>query len=135
MRYSLLVFILLFFTQIIVAQSVVRDNQEKYAIKIKRATTPIQLDGKLEEADWAAADVGKDFWQKSPRDDIKAITRTEFRLTYDDDFLYVGATCYDSLSHIVSTLKRDIGFWDGDNIGIVLDPLNETTSGLSLIHI
>ncbi len=129
MRFILLGIVLLSCTQNMLAQAVSRANQKQYAIKIKQATTPIQLDGKLDEADWAAADVGKDFWQKNPRDDVKAITRTEFRLTYDDDFLYVGATCFDSPNHIVGTLKRDIGFWDGDNIGIVLDPLNETTSG------
>jgi len=129
MRFILLIILILSSITSGLGQAVARANQEKYAVKIKRATTPINLDGKLEEADWASADVGKDFWQKNPRDDVKAITRTEFRLTYDDDFLYVGATCYDSTNHIVSTLKRDIGFWDGDNIGIILDPLNETTSG------
>jgi len=106
-----------------------RENQQKYAIKIKKATSKIVLDGQLNEADWASADVASDFWQKNPKDNIKAVLRTEMRLTYDDEFLYVSATCFDSTNHIITTLKRDVGFWDGDNIGVVIDPLNEASSG------
>jgi len=104
-------------------------NQEKYGIKIKRATDEIRLDGKLEEQAWQAADYGTNFTQKSPQPGIKAVLETKFALTYDDNFLYVSAVCMDSPNHTISTLKRDIGFWDGDNIGIVLDPLNEATTG------
>ncbi len=106
-----------------------RENQQKYAIKIKKATSKIVLDGQLNEADWASADVASDFWQKNPKDNIKAVLKTEMRLTYDDEFLYVSATCFDSTNHIITTLKRDVGFWDGDNIGVVIDPLNEASSG------
>ncbi len=106
-----------------------RENQQKYAVKIKKATSKIVLDGQLNEADWTSADVATDFWQKNPKDNVKAVLRTEMRLTYDDDFLYVSATCFDTPNHIISTLKRDVGFWDGDNVGVVLDPLNEASSG------
>lgn len=104
-------------------------NQESHEMRIKRAAGPIRLDGVIDEADWAAADVATDFWQKQPRDDIRAGLRTEMRVTYDDQFLYVAATCFDSTNHVIATLKRDIGFWDGDAVAVVLDPLNEATTG------
>lgn len=104
-------------------------NQESHQIRIKRASSAITLDGKLEEAVWKEAEVATDFMQKQPRDDIKAGLRTEMRVTYDDQFLYVAATCFDSTNHVVATLKRDIGFWDGDAVAVVLDPLNEATTG------
>ena len=104
-------------------------NQESHQIRIQRTSSPIILDGKLEEEVWRKADVATDFWQKQPRDDIKAGLRTEMRVTYDDQFLYVAATCFDSTNHVVATLKRDIGFWDGDAVAVVLDPLNEATTG------
>jgi len=128
---SFLPYFLLFFlfSQLAFAQNDNRKNQEKYAIKIKRATDPIQLDGKLEETAWKEADTGRDFVQKNPKPGVKAVLQTEFKLTYDDNFLYLAATCMDSPNHIISTLKRDAGFWDGDNIGLVLDPLNEATTG------
>ena len=106
-----------------------RENQKKYGLTIKRATDEIRLDGKLEEKTWMQADRGGNFIQKNPNPGTKAVLQTEFMLTYDDNFLYVAAVCMDSTNHIISTLKRDIGFWDGDNVGVVLDPLNEATTG------
>ena len=106
-----------------------RENQEKYGVKIKKAVDPIRIDGKLEETAWKEADKGSSFTQKNPIPGDKAVLHTEFSLTYDDNFLYVAVTCMDSTNHIISTLKRDVGFWDGDNIGLVLDPLNEATTG------
>ncbi|MEL6987244.1 MAG: DUF5916 domain-containing protein, partial [Bacteroidota bacterium] len=67
--------------------------------------------------------------QKSPEYDIPAQRRTEYRVAYDDNFFYVAIVAFDSTNHVVSTLKRDIGFWDGDGVGVVLDPLNRATSG------
>jgi len=104
-------------------------NQETHELRIQRTTSPILLDGKLEEPVWQEADVATDFMQKQPRDDIKAGLRTEMRLTYDDQFLYVAATCFDSTNHVIATLKRDVGFWDGDAVAVILDPLNEATTG------
>lgn len=104
-------------------------NQDKYEIRIEKAEGPILLDGVVEEESWLKAEVASDFWQKTPRDDIKAVLRTEIRVTYDDQFLYVAGVCFDSTNHVIPTLKRDVGFWDGDGVGIMLDPLNEATTG------
>lgn len=120
-------FIFLFIT-LAFAQVDERENQHKYQLKIVRAIDEIKLDGIVEEATWQAADFATDFWQKTPRDDVKAVLRTEMRLSYDDDFLYVAAVCYDSTNHIVPTLKRD-EFWGGDGFGVILDPLNAASSG------
>ena len=106
-----------------------RENQQNYSIHIKASPSTIILDGILEEEAWQTAELATDFWQKQPRDDVKAGLRTEMKLTYDDNFLYVGAVCFDSINHVISTLKRDVGFWDGDAVGVTLDPLNEATTG------
>ena len=70
----------------------------------------------------------KTFGRRLPRDDIKAVARTEVWMTYDDQFLYVGGACYGNPNWVVSTLKRD-EFWDDDGFAVVLDPLNEATTG------
>ena len=103
-------------------------NQQRFQLPIKRTTEKITLDGKLDEAAWKNAGVAKDFWQKSPRDDVRAQARTEVRMTYDDQFIYVGGECFGDPNWVVSTLKRD-EFWDGDAFAVVLDPLNEATTG------
>lgn len=98
------------------------------SLDIKRTASPIELDGYLNEAAWSATDVATDFWQKTPRNDLQAFSKTEVRLTYDDQFLYVGGRCYGEPNWIISTLKRD-EFWDSDGFAFVLDPLNAATTG------
>ena len=105
-----------------------RANQERFQIQIKRTGAKINLDGNLDDPAWQDAQTAKDFWQKTPRDDIRGVARTEVRMTYDDQFLYVGGSCYGTPDWVVSTLKRD-EFWDDDSFAVVLDPLNEATTG------
>lgn len=129
MRTITLCFSLLLCTHLTFSQSNIRVNQKDYKVKIKKANSPIQLDGYLNEPAWKTADVADDFWQKTPRNDVKAERKTVASLTYDGDYLYVGITCFDSTNHVITTLKRDVGFWDSDGVAVVIDPLNEATAG------
>ncbi|MBL7818421.1 MAG: carbohydrate binding family 9 domain-containing protein [Saprospiraceae bacterium] len=106
-----------------------RQNHLDFQIKIKKAETPITIDGVLEEKDWSNADVAKNFWRKYPDNRERAATKTEARLTYDAHFLYIGFICYDSTDkHIIPTLKRDIDYFDGDGIAVLLDPINRQSN-------
>ncbi|MEM7513339.1 MAG: DUF5916 domain-containing protein, partial [Bacteroidota bacterium] len=117
------------FLHFVLGQSDSRPNQQDYGLNIQRAIDEIRVDGIVEEKTWEKADIATDFWQKSPKDDIKAVLKTEMMVSYDDNFLYVAAICHDSTNHVITTLKRDVGFWDSDGVGVVLDPLNQATSG------
>jgi len=103
-------------------------NQDDYRLHLSRTSEVMTIDGKLDESAWKRAQTAADFWQKSPRDDIRAQVKTEAKLTYDDDFLYVAGICYDTGVHIIPTLKRD-EYWDGDGFSVILDPVNRATSG------
>ena len=106
-----------------------RDNQELYQVKISRATDEIRVDGVLDEASWRDAKKASDFWMSFPNDTNKADPKTEVRLTYNDDFLYVSAVCYDDKNYVIQSLKRDVDFWDGDGFAFVIDPVNQKTNG------
>ncbi|MEM1215890.1 MAG: DUF5916 domain-containing protein [Bacteroidota bacterium] len=109
-----------------------RPNQETHQLSIQRLPegAKIVLDGLLDEAVWQTTDVATNFWEKDPRDGVQAERPTEARLTYDDQFLYVAIKCFDEdAGHIISTLKRDVGYWQGDAVAILLDPVNEATNG------
>ena len=107
-----------------------RPNQSSHQLSIQRSSDEIQLDGVLSEASWQQAAVADGFWEKDPRDGVRASLKTEARLTYDDQFLYVGIVCYDtSQNHIIQTLKRDAGYWESDAVAVTLDPVNEATNG------
>lgn len=70
-------------------------NKEKYKVSIKRAVDKVEIDGKLNEESWKTANVAKQFHYKWPKDEGVVPLQTEVRLTYDDEFLYVAATCKD----------------------------------------
>jgi hypothetical protein len=58
---------------------------------------PITLDGRLDEAAWSAAKPISSFTQSQPHEGQPASQRTEVRVLYDDEAIYVGARVFDSL--------------------------------------
>ena len=60
-----------------------------------RATGPIEIDGILDDATWAAAPVIDEFWQQKPDAGMPATERTEVRILFDDEHLYIGAELMD----------------------------------------
>jgi len=63
---------------------------------VRIAPGAVRVDGKLDEPVWATAEPATGFTQQSPRDGDPATERTEVRLAYDDDAVYVGARMYDA---------------------------------------
>lgn len=100
-----------------------------------RATDQITVDGKLSEESWMDASVVNDFWLSFPVDDkkVNAEMQTKVRLTYDEQFLYIGAECFGDDNYIIQTLKRDNKDQNEDAFGIVIDPVNERTNGFTFV--
>src|SRR3954462_11571049 len=65
-------------------------------MRASRAPGSINIDGKLNEAAWAAAVPSGDFMQSYPTVGGKATDPTEVRVLYDDDALYVGVRMFDA---------------------------------------
>jgi hypothetical protein len=103
--------------------------KEQYRLSIRKSTDKIKLDGELNEEGWKQAETGTDFWIKYPTDDEKAVSKTEMRVTYDENNIYFAAICYDSLPLVAQSLKRDSRIRENDGIGIVIDPVNKKTNG------
>src|ERR1041384_2897290 len=57
-------------------------------------TTPV-IDGRLSEPAWQNAPVATGFTQNTPHGGAPATERTEARVFYDDDAIYVGMWMYD----------------------------------------
>lgn len=105
-------------------------NKEKYRVSIKRAVDEIIIDGQLNEESWKTADVAKQFNYKWPKDEGVVPLQTEVRLTYDDNNIYIAATCKDdSPEYIIQTLKRDNVIWSSDGFAVILDPVNQQSNG------
>jgi len=88
-----------------------------------RVIGEIHVDGRLDEAAWQAAEPAGDFRQLQPDEGAPATERTELRVLFDDDALYVGARLYDdSPSGIVRRRSRRDVPADADGFSIFLDP-------------
>ena len=83
-----------------------------------RITEPITLDGRLDEPAWKLATPATDFVQRQPRPGDPSRERTEVRILYDADNLYVGFYCYDSDpdNMVVNGLEEDFRHPQSDSV-------------------
>lgn len=101
----------------------------RYRVGISRTEVPLKIDGRLDEPVWQTAQVVTDFTMTYPVDDRRPRRRTEARLAFDSQFLYVSFVAYDSTRRIVQSLRRDTGHDGSDGVAVVLDPVAQRTNG------
>lgn len=90
-----------------------------------RIDSPINLDGKLDEASWASAPVTPILKQIDPLEGQPASQRTEVRVLYDDEALYVGARLDDTGPITARLGRRDMRLGDSDWFGVMLDSYHD----------
>ena len=96
-------------------------------VEAVRASAPVTLDGKLDEAEWATAPVAGDFLQYDPNEGQPATQRTEVRFLIDDDALYIGARMFDTKGKagVHGRLVRRDQQTDGDYLMFVFDTYHD----------
>ncbi len=96
-----------------------------------KVTTPVRVDGVLDEDAWAQAVPIKGLLQVEPTQGAAPSEDTEVRVVYDADNLYFGILCRDRTpSGIVSTqLGRDAELDVDDQVVIVIDPFSDQRNG------
>ena len=123
------ILVLLFFS--ITALSFSQNNIQRKTLKAVRIDYNPTIDGKLDEAFWQSADIARDFVMIDPGDGDpeRPNKRTEVKIAYNDDALFVGAIMYDDDINLVP--KQ---FGQRDEIGIVdyfLMSINPNNDGLN----
>ncbi len=98
---------------------------------VNRTKSPITVDGVLSESAWADAPSIGEIRQREPNPGEKASERTEVKLLYDDQNLYIGVMCYDSKpDRIIATqMARDSDLSVDDRVEIVLDTYHDRRNG------
>ncbi len=92
------------------------------AVAIRAAPEAPHLDGKLHDEAWQAAPVICDFTQRDPDEGEPGTERTEARVLYTDDAVYVGVRAYDSKANEISgRLTRRDESSPSDWIGVAID--------------
>jgi hypothetical protein len=102
-------------------------------VEAARVPKPIEIDGRLDEEAWAGVPAFGEFVQRDPDEGEPATERTELRLLYDDEALYVGARLYDSEPDlIVRQLSRRDEHVEADRFALLLDPRHDRLTGVLL---
>lgn len=106
-------------------------SQDKKRAEALRTAGEIQIDGKLDEASWQGSSPAGNFIIYNPHNGLPSIYRTEVRLLYDDDALYIGAMMYDSYPDSIFTQlgQRDDGDINADHFWVEISPFNDGLNG------
>jgi len=102
-------------------------------VGIRKVEDVIKIDGVLDEQTWLDAEVAKDFYLSFPVDTDFPTSKTEVKMSFDENFMYFGIVCYDPTpgKYIVESLKRDWDWSSTENISIYIDPFNDRTNGFN----
>ncbi|HEV7747193.1 MAG TPA: carbohydrate-binding family 9-like protein [Pyrinomonadaceae bacterium] len=97
--------------------------------EVSRTATPIKVDGKLDEIVWSKVAPLRHFRQNL--DGSPGIAKTEARILYDNDFLYVSFRSIDQ--NIWATFKkRDEHLWDEEVVELFVQADPEQKSYIEL---
>jgi hypothetical protein len=111
-------------------------EREAYHVEAKQAGGAPVIDGVLDEPIWREAAMIDRFTQQEPSDGAPASERTEVRLLYDAEHLYIGVRAYDSdpAGVIATEMRRDSPrLLDEDNFQIILDTFRDSRSGYMFV--
>ena len=114
--------------------SVAADDEAESAIRIGRATETLEgpvIDGMVDEEVWEQADVFTDFIQAEPHQGQPATEKTEVRILFDKQTVYIGVICYDSEPDriVVNDTRRDSDLAEMDGFKVVLDTYHDKQNG------
>jgi hypothetical protein len=107
------------------------ENPSDLVAVATRVVEQPRVDGVLNEEFWDAIDPITDFRQREPQEGAAPSERTEARIAYDDAFLYVGLTMFDSEPHKIrrSILQRGGRIDQDDRVMIGLDTYHDGHNG------
>ncbi len=123
-------FLTIFISTLLFSQS----NVDKKEIVANRIATAINTDGIPNEPEWQKAAIGTEFIQLEPNPGTAPNQKTEVRVLYDDDAIYVSAICYDAdPENIIRSLSNRDRLDNTDWFGIAVDPYQDGINGYEFI--
>ncbi len=112
-----------------IAQMSVLDGQQN-PMSLTRLNSAIDLDGWVEEEAWEAI-APMPLTMYEPVFDGEMTERTEIRVAYDDEYLYVSGRFFDSEPQAIRANSRYRDGYSGDDtMGLIIDTFNDNESAL-----
>ena len=102
-----------------------------HRVQMVKTEQPPVIDGHLTEAAWGRAAVVTDLTQVYPNEGTPPSARTEVRLLFDADYVYIGVRAFDSEPEqiIAKERQRDIAMDGDDRVAVALDPFHDRRRG------
>ncbi|UYZ59169.1 carbohydrate binding family 9 domain-containing protein [Hymenobacter latericus] len=113
------------------APPVAKPGKQLQALRIAE---PVKLDGQLDEPAWQQAPVATDFVENQPTPGRPEKHKTEVRVLYDNQHLYIGAVMHDiSPDSILRELSQRDDINNSDWFGVFLDTYHDKQNGYGFI--
>ena len=115
--------------------TIARDAAHQATLRAVRLTTPLDIDGELDEQVYRDLQPASDFIQILPNEGERASEQTEVWVLFDDDNLYVSARCLSAApasEWAASDMRRD-GTGLGQYVGIVLDTFYDRRNAVEFV--
>jgi Domain of unknown function (DUF5916)/Carbohydrate family 9 binding domain-like len=100
---------------------------QKKTLQTKFISEKITIDGKFDEEVWKNAEISKDFvtfdpdnGNPEPKD-----RKTEVKIVYDNDAIYIAATMYDDPKKILKEFSKRDDFGTADFFGVFINGFND----------
>ncbi len=112
-----------------------RSPDGRLLVVAAEATTPVRVDGALDDEVWQRAQPVGGFVQSEPQEGQPATEETFVRLAYDRQFLYVAAVCRERERGraVVTEIREDFRNSDQDTFEVILDTFADRRNGFVFI--
>lgn len=111
---------------------IARDDAGHATIRAVRITTPITLDGRLDETIYRDTQSFGDFIQQEPFEGKPATERTDVWMLFDNDAVYVSARMWESApgKRVTSDMQRDArNLFNNDHFAVLFDTFYDHRNG------
>ena len=112
--------------------TVVRVPDGRASVRTRRLPSPMQFDGRLDEAFYRDVEPFGDFIQQEPFAGQPATEKTEAWVFFDNDNVYVGMRLWetDRSRRVMSDMRRDsFNLYNNDHVAVMFDTFNDHRNG------
>ncbi|NOQ71645.1 MAG: hypothetical protein GQ574_06575 [Crocinitomix sp.] len=102
-------------------------------VAIQRITEKVDINGELNEPFWDDCQVLSNFIQHTPLAGSAASRKTDVRLAYDNNALYISAELFDERDSMSLTLSERDEYGNADYFGLIFDPYDAGTIGFAFL--
>ena len=112
-----------------------RDESGGITVRAVRVTSPLRIDGRLDETVYETLIPASDFIQLEPYPDVPATEKTDVWVLFDDEHVYVAFRCWETQPErlVANEMRRDnpTAYTANDSIGLAFDTFYDRRNGVA----